>query len=64
MFRPFNLHKIFILKKKCFRKSSVQHGHGKNIISYALYLYKITMDDMDSSCSMHKADKKVDNTEF
>jgi len=39
-------------------------GMEKKFISYTLYLYKITMDDMDSSCSMHKADKKVDNTEF
>jgi len=36
----------------------------KNFVSYMFYLYKIKVDDMDSSCSMHKADKKVDNTEF
>jgi len=36
----------------------------KNFTSYMLYLYRIKVDDMDSSRSMHKADKKVDNTGF
>jgi hypothetical protein len=35
-----------------------------NLISYTLYLYKIKVGDMGSSCSMHKAEKKLDNTEF
>jgi len=64
MSRPFNLHKIFILKKNAFVNLSYNRGMETKFISYTLYLYKIKMHDMDSSCSMHKAEKKVDNTEF
>jgi len=64
MSRPFNLHKIFILKKNAYVNLAYNRGMETKSIGYTIYLYKIKMDDKDSSCSMHKADKKVDSTEF
>jgi hypothetical protein len=64
MSRPLNLHKIFILKKNAFVNLAYNRDMEKKFLSYVFYLYKIKVDYMDISCSMHKTDKKVNNTEF